>query len=251
MGSSKADVEVSYDVSNEFFRLWLDERMNYTCAVFESEGQSLEAAQINKLKILSDFAKLPASPHQAEDGASGRDERALRPIPHEGREVLKIDLAELPVEASRALARAVLGEGAEATLIDAIAARSGGNAFYLEEILRSVRAGKGIASLPETVIAMVHAHLDAASPAARRALRAASVFGDTFLRSGIAALLGGAGVDEEVKRCLDELVEQDLLSRAPAGAASRRAKQSRDSRRIGSVRTRRTASLRTRAPSAD
>lgn len=58
MGSSKADVEVSYDVSNEFFRLWLDERMNYTCAVFESEGQSLEAAQLNKLKVLSDFAKV-------------------------------------------------------------------------------------------------------------------------------------------------------------------------------------------------
>jgi len=58
MGSSKADVEVSYDVSNEFFRLWLDERMNYTCAVFESPDQSLEAAQLNKLKILSDFAKV-------------------------------------------------------------------------------------------------------------------------------------------------------------------------------------------------
>ena len=58
MGSNQADVEVSYDVSNEFFRLWLDERMNYTCAVFESETQSLEAAQVNKLKILSDYAKL-------------------------------------------------------------------------------------------------------------------------------------------------------------------------------------------------
>jgi cyclopropane-fatty-acyl-phospholipid synthase len=58
MGSSKSDVEVSYDVSNEFFRLWLDERMNYTCAVFETPDQSLEAAQLNKLKILSDFAKV-------------------------------------------------------------------------------------------------------------------------------------------------------------------------------------------------
>ena len=60
MGSSQHDVEVSYDVSNEFFKLWLDERMNYTCAVFESPDQSLEAAQLNKLKILSDFAKITA-----------------------------------------------------------------------------------------------------------------------------------------------------------------------------------------------
>ena len=58
MGSTKQDVQVSYDVSNEFFRLWLDERMNYTSAVFESWDQSLEAAQLNKLKILSDFAKV-------------------------------------------------------------------------------------------------------------------------------------------------------------------------------------------------
>lgn len=58
MGSSKAEVEVSYDVSNEFFRLWLDERMNYTSAVFESPTQSLEAAQLNKLRILSEFAKV-------------------------------------------------------------------------------------------------------------------------------------------------------------------------------------------------
>lgn len=58
MGSNKDEVQVSYDVSNEFFRLWLDERMNYTCAVYESENQSLEAAQLNKLAILSDFAKV-------------------------------------------------------------------------------------------------------------------------------------------------------------------------------------------------
>jgi cyclopropane-fatty-acyl-phospholipid synthase len=61
MGSSKSDVEVSYDVSNEFFRLWLDERMNYTCAVYESPDQPLEAAQLNKLRILSDFAKVTPS----------------------------------------------------------------------------------------------------------------------------------------------------------------------------------------------
>jgi len=58
MGSTRTDVEVSYDVSNEFFRLWLDERMNYTSAVYENWDQSLEAAQLNKLRILSEFAKV-------------------------------------------------------------------------------------------------------------------------------------------------------------------------------------------------
>src|SRR2546429_365495 len=35
MGSSKADIAVSYDVSNEFFRLWLDESMSYTRGIFD------------------------------------------------------------------------------------------------------------------------------------------------------------------------------------------------------------------------
>src|SRR5688572_20720956 len=49
MGATKEDIEASYDVGNEFFRLWLDERMCYTCALFESEVETLEQAQLNKL----------------------------------------------------------------------------------------------------------------------------------------------------------------------------------------------------------
>jgi cyclopropane-fatty-acyl-phospholipid synthase len=55
--STQAEVEVSYDVSNEFFRLWLDERMNYTCALYEGT-ESLEEAQLKKLAWLADAAKV-------------------------------------------------------------------------------------------------------------------------------------------------------------------------------------------------
>ena len=63
MGSTQADVEVSYDVSNEFFRLWLDERMNYTSGIFDEPNEnwhtdSLEAAQIKKLAWHHDSARL-------------------------------------------------------------------------------------------------------------------------------------------------------------------------------------------------
>jgi cyclopropane-fatty-acyl-phospholipid synthase len=57
MGSTQREVEVSYDVSNEFFRLWLDERMNYTCALFEGTD-NLELAQQKKLAWLSDAARV-------------------------------------------------------------------------------------------------------------------------------------------------------------------------------------------------
>ncbi|MBE0614269.1 MAG: class I SAM-dependent methyltransferase [Burkholderiales bacterium] len=60
--SNKADITVSYDVSNDFFRLWLDERMNYTSANFDDgpngPTESLEIAQMNKLAILYDYAHL-------------------------------------------------------------------------------------------------------------------------------------------------------------------------------------------------
>jgi len=58
--SNKNDVQVSYDVSNEFFRLWLDERMHYTSAVFEREGETLEQAQVNKSRILYEYADMTA-----------------------------------------------------------------------------------------------------------------------------------------------------------------------------------------------
>jgi cyclopropane-fatty-acyl-phospholipid synthase len=38
-----------YDVSNEFYSLWLDRNMVYSCAYFRSEGDSLELAQEQKL----------------------------------------------------------------------------------------------------------------------------------------------------------------------------------------------------------
>lgn len=47
--STQQEIAVSYDVSNDFFRLWLDKRMNYTCALFEGTD-NLEVAQFNKLK---------------------------------------------------------------------------------------------------------------------------------------------------------------------------------------------------------
>src|SRR5512144_1802648 len=71
MGSTKADIAVSYDVSNEFFRLWLDESMSYTCGIFDDTAKraempppghqgerTLEEAQREKHRILAQFAHL-------------------------------------------------------------------------------------------------------------------------------------------------------------------------------------------------
>jgi cyclopropane-fatty-acyl-phospholipid synthase len=46
---NKANIQHHYDVSNAFYRLWLDERMVYSCAYFRAETDSLDQAQTQKL----------------------------------------------------------------------------------------------------------------------------------------------------------------------------------------------------------
>jgi cyclopropane-fatty-acyl-phospholipid synthase len=45
-------VSFHYDVSNDFFRLWLDRRMVYSCAYFERAEDDLDTAQAAKLRHL-------------------------------------------------------------------------------------------------------------------------------------------------------------------------------------------------------
>jgi len=42
-------VQYHYDISNEFYKLWLGERMVYTCAYFASPDEDLSTAQLRKL----------------------------------------------------------------------------------------------------------------------------------------------------------------------------------------------------------
>ena len=58
MTSTREEVEIGYDVANDFFRLWLDERMHYSWAVFDERHTTLEQAQSNKSRILADFAEV-------------------------------------------------------------------------------------------------------------------------------------------------------------------------------------------------
>jgi cyclopropane-fatty-acyl-phospholipid synthase len=47
--SNQANIQHHYDVSDAFYRLWLDERMVYSCAYFRTDADTLAAAQAQKL----------------------------------------------------------------------------------------------------------------------------------------------------------------------------------------------------------
>lgn len=55
-GASSEAIEHHYDVGNEFYRLWLDATMTYSCALW-AEGDSLERAQLRKLDHLIEGAR--------------------------------------------------------------------------------------------------------------------------------------------------------------------------------------------------
>lgn len=59
---SRANVAHHYDLSNDFYRLFLDPGMNYSCAYFRSPDDTLEAAQQNKLRHIA--AKMDLKPGQ-------------------------------------------------------------------------------------------------------------------------------------------------------------------------------------------
>ena len=48
----RSAIQYHYDVGNDFYRLWLDERMVYSCAYFEAPSLSLEEAQLAKLDLV-------------------------------------------------------------------------------------------------------------------------------------------------------------------------------------------------------
>ncbi|MGZ3452162.1 MAG: serine/threonine-protein kinase [Polyangiales bacterium] len=131
-----------------------------------------------------------------------------------GRGVQEIRLGELTKKASEKLVRDVLGDKLGAPAIAKLVERAAGNAFYLEELIRAAAEGSGD-ELPGTLVAMVQARLERLEPDARRVLRASSVFGQVFWRSGVQSLLGETNSPELLDEWLAELVERETVTRRP------------------------------------
>lgn len=48
----KTEVCSHYDIGNDFYRLWLDETMSYSCGYFKKESDTLYDAQVNKVHYI-------------------------------------------------------------------------------------------------------------------------------------------------------------------------------------------------------
>ena len=65
---SRHNVHHHYDLGNDFYKLWLDERMLYTCAYYERAGTTLAQAQVAKLDHVCRKLRLEAGQTVIEAG---------------------------------------------------------------------------------------------------------------------------------------------------------------------------------------
>ncbi|HOW96595.1 MAG TPA: DUF1365 family protein [Kiritimatiellia bacterium] len=97
---SRRNIRDHYDLSNDFFRLWLDETMMYSCAIFESPAQSLYDAQMNRLRLLIRKARIRPEHHILEIG-SGWGSFAIEAARATGCRVTTITLSTQQLELAR------------------------------------------------------------------------------------------------------------------------------------------------------
>ncbi|MBU2360856.1 MAG: cyclopropane-fatty-acyl-phospholipid synthase family protein [Alphaproteobacteria bacterium] len=65
---ARKNIEYHYDLGNDFYRLWLDDTMTYSSAIFDSGQESMEKAQIAKYASMVDQMDVKPGDHVLEIG---------------------------------------------------------------------------------------------------------------------------------------------------------------------------------------
>jgi cyclopropane-fatty-acyl-phospholipid synthase len=100
-GRDARAVRHHYDVSNEFFALFLDQSMTYSCAFFSRDGQSLETAQAAKLELTCRKLRLEPGLRVLDVGC-GWGSFAIHAAARHGEDVVGITLSEPQASLARA-----------------------------------------------------------------------------------------------------------------------------------------------------
>ena len=101
---SRSNVHRHYDLGNDFYALWLDERLVYTCAYFDSPASTLEEAQLAKLDHVCRKLRLRAGERVVETGC-GWGALALHMAEHYGVKVRAFNVSSEQTRFAREEAR--------------------------------------------------------------------------------------------------------------------------------------------------
>nr|KAJ0201154.1 hypothetical protein LSAT_V11C600319950 [Lactuca sativa] len=90
---ARKNISHHYDLSNEFFSLFLDETMSYSCALFKSADEDFKAAQMRKIYSLIQKARVDKD-HQVLDIGCGWGSLAIEIVKQTGCKYTGITLSE-------------------------------------------------------------------------------------------------------------------------------------------------------------
>ena len=103
--ASRESIHHHYDIGNEFYKLWLDERMLYTCAYYPHANMTLEQAQVAKLDHVCRKLRLSPGETVVEAGC-GWGALALHMAQHYGVKVRAFNIAKEQLQYARERAQA-------------------------------------------------------------------------------------------------------------------------------------------------
>lgn len=104
LSRSQDNIHRHYDIGNDFYELWLDERMVYTCAYFPHPSLTLEQAQLAKLEYVCRKLRLKPGEEVVEAGC-GWGALALYMAKHHGVKVKAYNISKEQVAYAHEQAR--------------------------------------------------------------------------------------------------------------------------------------------------
>ncbi|KAJ3677201.1 hypothetical protein LUZ60_002925 [Juncus effusus] len=90
---TRKNISEHYDLSNDFFALFLDETMTYSCAIFKTEDEDLKSAQMRKISLLLEKARVSAN-HEVLEIGSGWGSLAIELVKRTGCKYTGVTLSE-------------------------------------------------------------------------------------------------------------------------------------------------------------
>jgi cyclopropane-fatty-acyl-phospholipid synthase len=105
LAGSQKHIHHHYDIGNDFYRLWLDENLLYTCAYFEEPTSSLEQAQLSKMDHVCRKLELKPDENVIEAGC-GWGGFAIHMAKHYGARVKAYNISREQVAEARRRAQA-------------------------------------------------------------------------------------------------------------------------------------------------
>lgn len=101
---ARSNIHHHYDIGNDFYRLWLDEELLYTCAYFPTPDTDLEAAQRAKMELVCRKLALSPGDRVLETGC-GWGALAFHMARHHGARVRAFNISHEQIEYARSRAK--------------------------------------------------------------------------------------------------------------------------------------------------